>query len=278
MKSIPLGNAAGTAKTTAEAIGILNTKAQTVVMGSYPMVERSGNAGVVDYFGEMDSLNVRGIPSPSTYVWKERVAEVAEYAHQRDKKVCVSVAAFYPEEYGVLALNAFNAGADMVELNFGCPNMQESGVFAKIISYYPEMVNKALEYAGGFGETWVKVSPIFDDRLLADLAGVISQRVDGIVAVNTLPQCLALDERGEPRLSFGKGVGGMAGPALKPIALAQVAKWVHMGFRVIGAGGITTGRDLLDYETVGAESCQVNTVIQREGVSSIDRIVKEASV
>lgn len=277
MTHIVLTNAAGTAKTVATAQAVLDTGSQSVVLGSFALRERTGNDGTTDYFGEAFSLNVRGIPSPPPEVWTATVAEVVGRAHPLGKTVCVSVAAFDPADYGVLAELAFDAGADAVELNFGCPNMQEGGTFAPVMSYRPGMAADAL---GGLqcprGEVWAKVSPIFDDALFAELAAVLRfPLVAGVVAVNTLPQCLALNDDGSPVLSFGSGMGGMAGPALKPIALAQVAKWAREGFRVIGAGGITSGRDLRDFRKCGAESCQANTVLQREGASALDRIVKE---
>lgn len=272
-----LTNAAGTAKTIEAAQAILDTGSRSVLLGSFALRKRTGNDGIVDYWGESFSLNVRGIPSPPMDEWVGIVRLVVQRAASLGKTVSVSVAAFNPAEYGELAQSALDAGADSVELNFGCPNMQEGGTFAPVMSYRPGMVAAALDELGD-GEMWAKVSPIFDDALFADLAAVLHHpKVAGVVAVNTLPQCLALDESGAPVLSFGSGVGGMAGPALKPIALAQVAKWSREGFRVIGAGGITSGSDLRDFRKCGAESCQANTVIQREGASALDRIVKEYS-
>lgn len=186
-------------------------------------------------------------------------------------------------EYATLVRQATLAGAHAVELNFGCPNMQDGGAFAPIISYRPTMVAEALEHIDPDidVELWVKVSPVFDDDLFYNLVGVLRASImrlspiAGVVAINTLPQCLALNDGGEPTLSFGTGVGGMAGMALKPIALAQARRWVREGFRVIGAGGIASGRDLRDFAVVGVESCQANTVVQTEGASALNRIVRE---
>ncbi len=278
--SIRLTNAAGTAKSLGAAIRVLNSDSPVVVLGSYAMNERSGNPGTVDHFGPSFSLNVRGIPSPSREQWTAIVAQVRKRADLVGKRVVVSVAAFDPEEYAALTLAAVVAGAHAVELNFGCPNMQEGGAFAPVMSYRPRMVERALDaltYLSVRCEMWAKVSPIFDDGLFADLASVLRhQRVDGVVAVNTIPQCLALTDAGDPVLSFGSGVGGMAGPAIKPIALAQAARWVREGFRTIGVGGIASGRDLNDFRNVGVESCQANTVIQMEGEAALDRIGREA--
>lgn len=272
-----LFNAAGTSKTIESAQAVLDTGSDSVVLGSFSVARREGNPGIVDYFGPSFSLNVRGIPSPPIDEWVAIVRLVADRAHAIGKRIGVSVAAFDPTEYGLLSDAAFASGADFVELNFGCPNMQEGGTFAPVMSYRPDTVEEILRSLPD-GEMWAKVSPIFDDALFAALAATLRhQKITGVVAINTLPQCLALDDDGSPVLSFGSGVGGMAGPAIKPIALAQSARWVCEGFRTIGVGGITSGRDLGDFQKVGVEACQVNTVLQREGASALDRIAKEAS-
>lgn len=272
-----LTNAAGTAKTVDSALAVWPWS-DAVVLGSFTMRERSGNPGIVDFFDPTKSVNVRGIPSPALLDWQRIVREVVAVA--QGQRVVVSVAAFDPAEYGYLATAAFDAGADAVELNFGCPNMQEAGGFAPVMSYRPHMVAQALDAVGRQdGEVWAKVSPIFDDEVFDGLVRALRHPVvAGVVAVNTLPQCLVLDAQHTPVLSFGSGVGGMAGPVLKPVALAQAARYVREGFRVIGVGGIVSGGDLLDFLSVGAESGQVNTVVQIEGPSAIGRILKEAVV
>lgn len=274
-----LTNAAGTAKTVEQARQVLKTKSPKVVLGSYTRQGREGNPGVVDYFGGLFSLNVRGIPSPPPEVWTDTVAQVSREAHAMGKQVVVSVAGEHTD-YPILVRWALDNGADEVEANFGCPNMQEGARFASILSYRPHLVRRALEGStrldGLNSRVWAKVSPIFDDKLFADLAAVLGGlQVRGVVATNTLPQCTELDASGKPVLSFGTGLGGLGGPALKPIALAQAAKWFREGFQVIGVGGITFGRDYQHYQRLGIEDCQVNTVTQTEGFVAIDRILRE---
>lgn len=277
-----LANAAGTAKTLEAAVAVLRTTAPAVVLGSFTLAERTGNDGTVDYFGPSFSLNVRGIPSPPPSEWTGIVRETARQARALGRRVVVSVAAFEPSDYAPLIRMGLDAGADEVEANFDCPNMQEGGRFAPIISYRPHLIRQALDGSsrldGLNGRVWAKVSPIFDDALFAEVADVLRwSGCAGVVATNTLPQCTALDDAGNPVLSFGTGVGGMAGPALKPIALAQAARWVREGLRVIGVGGIASGKDLRDYLAVGVELCQANTVLQVEGAGAIDRILAEAT-
>jgi dihydroorotate dehydrogenase (NAD+) catalytic subunit len=70
---------------------------------------------------------------------------------------------------------------------------------------------------------------------------------------------MAIDlETRRPRLPLG--LGGLSGPALKPVALRmvwQVAQAIRLP--VIGIGGITTGEDALEFLVAGATACQVGT-------------------
>ncbi len=267
-------NAAGAAKTTEQAVEVLATSSPAVVLGSYTLAERAGNDGVVDYFGDLYSVNVRGIPSASATEWARTVATTVDLAHRVGKQVVVSVAAFAPKEYGTLARIASESGADAVECNFGCPNMQEGESFAPIISYRPVMVREALASVRSElddeAEVWAKVSPVFDDALFCELSEAL-RAATGVVAVNTVPQCLVLRNR-QPVLTFGSGLGGMAGPAIKPIALAQAAKYVREGFRVVGVGGISSPSCVKDYSAMGVEGCQVNSVLQQRGMGVLDEL------
>ncbi len=72
---------------------------------------------------------------------------------------------------------------------------------------------------------------------------------------------LALDERTlEPRL--GHELGGYSGPALKPIALAAVYQCYRAtGLPIVGMGGVSTGRDALEFLAAGAGAVALGTVL-----------------
>ncbi len=78
----------------------------------------------------------------------------------------MSVAGFKSKEFGQLAAVVAEGGADGVELNFGCPNIWDTGEQKGIFSFYPEMITEALYSVWrriGYTLTWmVKVSPFSD--------------------------------------------------------------------------------------------------------------------
>lgn len=107
---------------------------------------------------------------------------------------------------------------------------------------------------------FVKLSPNVPDisqfAKAAEKAGA-----DGIVAINTLGPCLAIEiENAMPMLGSPHGYGWLSGQAIKPLAVrcvAEIARAVKIP--VIGVGGITTGRDVIEFIMAGASAVQLCT-------------------
>ena len=106
---------------------------------------------------------------------------------------------------------------------------------------------------------YAKLSPAATDFPEAARA-VQAAGADGLSLVNTI-RGLALDERTlEPRL--GHELGGYSGPALKPIALAAVYQCYRAtGLPIVGMGGVSTGRDALEFLAAGAGAVALGTVL-----------------
>ena len=138
-----------------------------------------------------------------------------------------------------------------IELNVSCPNVDDvPASVGEIVGAARAATRKPL---------YTKLSPATADiaevALAAQKAGT-----DGLSLVNTILG-LALDERTlRPRLS--RTAGGLSGPALKPIALAAVyACYAATGLPVVGMGGITSGRDALEFVAAGASSVALGTIL-----------------
>lgn len=265
-----LMNGAGTAKTV-EQVTALAPMFPAIMLGSFTLAERTGNPGVVDYSSDDLTLNVRGIPSPAVEDWQAIVQESAMLLAPTGKQLWVSVAGFTAEEFAVLARAAMLAGADLVELNFGCPNMTDrnEGGFAPIVSYRPVLVRDSLAAVRAVVPVMVgvKLSPVFDQGLMGaiDRELVNAGNVAYVAAINTVPYCMVVED-GRPVISFGDGLAGMSGPAVKPIGLGQVAQHRRLldgsGIPIVGVGGVITDTDVADYLAVGAVGCQMNSALQ----------------
>ncbi len=143
-----------------------------------------------------------------------------------------------------------------IELNISCPNVRQGGMA------FGTSCTGAAEVVSAVRKVWprhlmVKLSPnvtsITDIALAAESAGA-----DSISLINTLLGMAVDVERRRPMLSTV--TGGLSGPAVRPVAVRmvwQVAKAV--GIPVVGLGGITCGRDALEFIMAGATAVQIGT-------------------
>jgi dihydroorotate dehydrogenase (NAD+) catalytic subunit len=165
--------------------------------------------------------------------------------------VWVSVGGFAAQEYADICTRLEGQPIAAIELNVSCPNVSS-----------PEEEVEAIVAAARAATTktlYAKLSPAVPDVGAAALAAARAG-ADGLTLVNTI-RGLALDERTlEPKLS--PGVGGLSGPALRPIALAAVfAAYRETGLPIVGVGGVETGAHGLELIAAGASAFALGTVL-----------------
>lgn len=282
-----LYNGAGTIKKLEEVKEAARCEsAGAILVGSITMEERTGNAGQVLWVGPYGSLNSLGIPNGGIPYYRQYLPEMVRVAHDAGKPLFVSVAGFKPEEFGRLAGVAAEGGADGVELNFGCPNIWDSGGQKRIFSFYPELVSEALDSIWehiDYSLAWiVKVSPFSNPMQLKEVAKAISGwSVNAVVTSNTFPNAYGEDEDGRPLITPGAGLAGFAGPGFKYIALGQAKQWrqaLPPSIGVVGVGGINSGRDIAEYFRCKVVAVQVVSALLRKhhlDLHVLDRLLLE---
>jgi dihydroorotate dehydrogenase (NAD+) catalytic subunit len=207
---------------------------------------RAGNPPVRIAETDVGMLNSIGLANPG----RERfLGETLPQLRALGVPLWVSVGGFAAHEYAETC--AAIEDVEAVELNLSCPNVDDA----------PEMAAEIVAAcrAATALPLYAKLSPATWD--LAEVARAVADAgADGLSLVNTI-RGLALDERSlRPRL--GPAVGGLSGPALKPVALAAV--WAcHRAVRlpIVGMGGVQTGRDVLELFAVGATAVALGTVL-----------------
>lgn len=263
----PLMNAAGTCKLLEEVKELARSASAAVMVGSITMEPRMGNSGDVYWAGPTFSLNSLGFPNRGAPYYKEAIPKMVAEVHRNNKPLFISVAGFSPEEYAELTKLAFEGGADLVELNLGCPNVWRGSTQKRIACFDPALVIEVLrrveERVGAAAKVSVKISPFSDPFALAELAQIIgaSRIVKAVTAVNAFPNAFSYNGM-KPRITPGGGLAGFAGPAIKPIGLGQVRQLYGLlpeDIGIIGVGGITHGQDILEYQESGAVVTQVAT-------------------
>ncbi len=173
-----------------------------------------------------------------------------------------------------------NAGADGIELNFGCPHgMCERGM-GSAVGQEPDVLKTIVEWVMEVAQIPVitKLTPNISNIIDPGLAAVRGGS-DAISLINTFKSIVGidLDTYAPHPVVDGKGTnGGYCGPAVKPIALEMVKELAkHPEIKdtpISGIGGIETWRDAVEYILLGAESVQVCTAVMHYGFGIIREI------
>ena len=201
-------------------------------------------------------LNSIGLQNPGVEAFCERdLPWLAENAP--DTPVVVNVSGHCSDEYlQVVERLEAEPSVAAYELNISCPNLDAGGMaFGTSCEAAAAVVGAIRPHTRR--PLIVKLSPNVTD--VAEIAAAVEAAgADAISLINTLLG-MAVDARTRrPRLA--RVVGGLSGPAIKPVALRmvwQVASRVSVP--VIGMGGITTGEDAVEFLLAGASAVAVGT-------------------
>lgn len=122
---------------------------------------------------------------------------------------------------------------------------------------------------------FVKMSPHPNIQHIAK--AVEEAGADGLVMINSFGPCLGIDiETGLPLMGSKEGYGWLSGAAIKPLALRCVYDAARVvNIPIIGVGGITSGRDVVEMFMAGASAVQICTEAILKGPNIYGKIVKE---
>lgn len=198
-------------------------------------------------------LNAVGLQNPGV---EHFIEYDLPFLKESGTKIIANVAGSTLSDYEEIA-ERLDGLVDMIELNISCPNVKEGGVAFGIKPESVQNVTDKVKAKLLKTPLMVKLSPnvasISDNARAAENGGA-----DCISLINTLTG-MAIDlEKRKPILA--NITGGMSGPAVKPIALRMVYEAAKaVSIPVIGLGGISNYRDVLEFMLVGAAAVQVGT-------------------
>jgi len=177
----------------------------------------------------------------------------------RETAVVVNLYACAPEEFADLAdILSAEEGVAALEVNISCPNVREGGILFGQDPVMVAGVTRAVKRAARDTPVIVKLSPNVTD-IVRIAKAVEDAGADALTCINTL-SAMAVDVRTrKPRLA--NVIGGLSGPAIKPVALRcvwQVCRAARIP--VIGVGGIACIEDVLEFILVGAHAVQAGTM------------------
>ncbi len=163
-------------------------------------------------------------------------------------------------------------GIAALEANISCPNVRKGGLAFGLDPAEAAKVTKAVKDGAGRLPVMVKLSPNAPD-IAAVAKSCEDAGADLLSCINTLSG-MAVDIHSKKPL-LGNLIGGLSGPAIKPVALRCVWQATRaVKIPVIGIGGILRAQDILEFILVGAHAVQVGTANFRSPDASF-KLVKD---
>jgi dihydropyrimidine dehydrogenase (NAD+) subunit PreA len=201
-----------------------------------------------------------------------------------DKVLIASIMGQNEEEWADLAQMVTEAGADIIECNFSCPQMTSTAMGSDV-GQNPELVEKYTKAVKRVTHLPIiaKMTPNLGNMEPSAIAAIDGGAV-GISAINTIKSLTGLDLNklaGLPMVNGKCSISGYSGKAVKPIALrfiANLAKEPKLkGIPISGIGGIETWQDALEFIMLGACNIQVTTAVMQYGYRIVEDMISGLS-
>lgn len=215
--------------------------------------KRNGNKGIRVYETPAGMMNSIGLQNPGVQGF---IDNELPFMEEKNTVILANLGGGTIDDYiqGVELLN--ETDIDFIELNISCPNVKSGGMaFGIKCESAFEVVKACKEVASK--PMIVKLSPNAEN--IREMALTCAEAgADGLSLVNTF-NALAIDIY-KRRPIFNNITAGLSGPAIKPIALRMVYEVCkEVDIPVIGMGGITNGRDAIEFIMAGATAIQVGS-------------------
>ncbi|MHA2289241.1 MAG: dihydroorotate dehydrogenase [Promethearchaeota archaeon] len=199
-------------------------------------------------------LNSVGLGNPGIDNFTTEIKEIKKF----NFPLIVSVFGDTIESYLKVALTAEHAGADAIEINISCPHAEVSsiGIDKNLTFSIIRSMKEELKVP-----LFVKLNPnvtnLGEIALAAQTGGA-----DAVVAINTIAAMKVDINTKRPILSHGSG--GLSGKAIHPIAIKKVYDLYKMlDIPIIGCGGVSNWKDVLEFILVGASAVQIGTILHQ---------------
>lgn len=199
-------------------------------------------------------LNSIGLQNPGLEVF---LKDKLPYLRRFTPPLIINIAGKTVEEYAELAARlSCEEGIHALEVNVSCPNVKEGGI---VFGTVPDMAARVTEAVKkkSTKPVIIKLTPNVTD-IAAIAKAVEDAGADAVSLINSV-RGMAIDID-TCRPSLGNIVGGLSGPAIKPLAVYAVWRVAQaVKIPVIGMGGIMTYRDAVEFILAGATAIAVGT-------------------
>jgi dihydropyrimidine dehydrogenase (NAD+) subunit PreA len=246
-----------------------------------PIVNTTSRYGSVDLGGNrmMGFNNIELISDRTIEANLRELAEVKRH-HPKHAVIASLMVESKRETWHEIVKRTEDAGADGLELNFGCPHgMSERGMGAAV-GQVPEYTKLITSWVKEVARTpvLVKLTPNITDVAYIGQAAK-EGGADGLSLINTINSIMGVDLDSlapRPIVDGQSAHGGYCGPAVKPIALnmvSAIARHPGIGIPISGIGGIASWQDAAEFLLLGATSVQVCTAIMHYGFRIVEDMI-----
>jgi dihydropyrimidine dehydrogenase (NAD+) subunit PreA len=245
-----------------------------------PVINVSSRYGALNYKGNkmIGFNNIELITDRPLADNLREIEEVKKYFP--DHAVIASLMVNTREEWHQIVKDAQNAGADGLELNFGCPHgMCERGM-GSAVGQNPIALETITRWVMEVAKVpvIVKLTPNITD-ITEPAKAARRAGADAISLINTIQSIVGIDLDNlvpYPVVGNQSTNGGYCGPAVKPIALNMVKNCAldeNVRLPISGIGGIETWRDAVEHLLLGASNVQVCTAAMHYGFGIVREMI-----
>ena len=242
--------------------------AGAVTLKSLCHEERVGNANPTMFAYDGVFLNAVGLPGQGI----DSAIKDFQRLDNLTVPVIGSIYGYRIEQFGQVAKKMTSLKPAMIELDISCPHLD----YGK--PYYADagltaQVTKIVKKNSGKIPVSIKLSPnVYDIKEIAHAAEKAG--ADAITAINTATG-MVIDINARKPILANK-IGGVSGPALKPIAVRCVYEvYETVKIPIIGTGGVTYGKDALEMIMAGATAVGIGTGIYYRGIGIFKKVCNE---
>jgi len=217
---------------------------------------RAGNKGIRIWETASGIMNSVGLENKGVDLFIQQDLPILKKLKDKGVRIIINVSGSTEEEY-LRAVELFSKEeVDIIELNISCPNIKGGGMLFGMTSYAARELVRQVRKITSLPLV-IKLTPNADN--IVKIAQCCEEEgADGLSLVNTF-NAMAIDVK-KRKPAFNNVYAGLSGPAIKPIALRMVHEVCQkVKIPVIGIGGITNGRDALEFVMAGATCLQVGT-------------------
>jgi len=246
--------------------------AGAVTMKSIGPKERMGHANPSVIEWEHGLLNAVGLPSPGF----QNMDEEWKGLEKRNFPLIASIYGATPEEFAAVAKSVAGKKPDAIEANISCPNSKEHGQIFGVNEKASAEVVKAVKKEIGPIPLIAKLTPqafnIAGIAVACEKAGA-----DAICAINTVAGMSIDIEARKPVLA--NKFGGVSGPAIKPVGVKCVYQiFEKVKIPILGMGGISNGRDAIEYVQAGATALGIGSGVHYRGFDVFKKVCDEVEL